>query len=298
MAIASQILASQLLASGTGWRVTDVVCSAGPKDRPFEERHERMVIALVTSGTFNYRSTHGSAVLAPGSVLLGNSGSCFECGHEHSAGDRCLSFQIALEIFELVAAAVPGNRRSHFTAPRLPFVSELLPLVATAESLRAGIAGTAEGQRVDPAAHADEFHELTLRLAGFVCQALGDDPHAQRAPNDRDKKRVAAALRRIELDPAQKLSLSDLAAGAAMSQFHFLRVFEQVVGVTPAQYILRTRLRRAAIELRSSTANVGTIAGECGFSDLSTFNRQFRRVMGASPSAFRVTASDNQPTPR
>jgi AraC family transcriptional regulator len=275
---ASHSLASRLLAAGTGWCVTDVVCSAGPKDRPFEERHDRMVIALVTRGTFNYRSTHGSAVLAPGSLLLGNSGSCFECGHEHSAGDRCLSFQLAQEIFESVVAEVPGNWSRGFTAPRLPFLPEVLPLVVAAEVLRN-----------DPAAD-DEFHELTLRLAGTVCRALGDDPHTQRAPNDRDEKRVAAALRRIELDPARKLSLSELAADAAMSPFHFLRVFEQVVRVTPAQYVLRTRLRRAAVELRGSAESVATIAGNCGFADLSTFNRQFRRVMGVSPNRFRAAA--------
>jgi AraC-like DNA-binding protein len=99
---------------------------------------------------------------------------------------------------------------------------------------------------------------------------------------------VAAALRRIEADPAQRLSLDQLAAEGAMSQFHFLRVFEQVVGVTPAQYVLRTRLRRAAVLLRGSGDSIMSIAGACGFADLSTFNRQFRRVMGASPSAFRA----------
>src|ERR1700759_5156802 len=97
-------LSSQLLALGTGWRVSDVVCTAGPQDRPFEERHEWMTIALVTRGTFNYRSTHGSAVLVPGSLLLGNLGACFECGHEHSAGARCLSFQCCPAVFGLVPA--------------------------------------------------------------------------------------------------------------------------------------------------------------------------------------------------
>lgn len=287
-------LFSQILASGAGWRVSDVACAAGPDDRPFEERHAWMTIALVTRGTFNYRSTHGSAVLVPGSLLLGNFGACFECGHEHSAGDHCLSFQIAPEVFESVAAAVPGNRRSCFAAPRLPLVPELLPLVAMAESLQN--VGTA-------AAPVDEYFELTLRLAGTVCQVLAEKTGARRAPSDRDTKRVAAALRRIEGESAQKLSLNELAADAAMSPFHFLRVFEQVVGVTPAQYILRTRLRRAAVVLRGSQESISTIAVECGFADLSTFNRQFKRVLGASPSAFRrrparLTASDSRLTRR
>jgi AraC family transcriptional regulator len=279
-------LSLQPLASGKGWCVSDVVCTAGPRDRPFEERHEQMCIALVTRGTFNYRSTQGAAVLAPGSLLLGNSGACFECGHEHSVGDRCLSFHFSPEFFETVAAAVPGQRHCAFTAPRLPVLPDLLPVIAAAESLRGSPAVV------------DEFHELTLRLAGAVCRALNVGSRSLRAPNDRDRKRVAAALRRIEADPAQPLSLNELATGVAMSPFHFLRVFEQVVGVTPAQYILRSRLRRAAVELRNSRDSVAAIAADCGFADLSTFNRQFKRLMGATPGTFRVTANGSRPIPQ
>src|SRR5262247_819042 len=79
---------SHLLASGPGWSVRDIVCTAGPHDRPFEERHDSVCIAAVMQGTFQYRSTHGAAVLAPGAVLLGNEGACFECGHEPGTGDR------------------------------------------------------------------------------------------------------------------------------------------------------------------------------------------------------------------
>jgi AraC family transcriptional regulator len=64
-------LTSRLLACDTGWRVEDVVCTSGPHDRPFEERHDGVCIAAVTHGTFRYRSTLGSAVLAPGALLLG-----------------------------------------------------------------------------------------------------------------------------------------------------------------------------------------------------------------------------------
>src|SRR5262245_56020575 len=67
-------LNSRLLASGPGWSVSDVACTAGPHDRPFEERHHAACIAAVTEGTFQYRSTRGSGVLRPRAVLLGGEG--------------------------------------------------------------------------------------------------------------------------------------------------------------------------------------------------------------------------------
>ena len=73
-----------------------------------------------------------------------------------------------------------------------------------------------------------------------------------------------------------------------MSPYHFLRTFREVVGVTPYQYVLRTRLHRAAVRLRRSSAPISTIAFDAGFNDLSTFNRRFRRLMGSSPRAYRA----------
>ena len=61
---------SHPLASGPGWSVRDIVCTAGPHDPPYEERHDSVCIAVVTHGTFQYRSPLGAAVLAPGAVLL------------------------------------------------------------------------------------------------------------------------------------------------------------------------------------------------------------------------------------
>jgi AraC family transcriptional regulator len=74
-------LTANVLASGPGWRVQDVVCTFGPHDRPFAERHHGVCVAAVTEGTFQYRSTLGSAVLAPGALLLGNDHHAFECRH-------------------------------------------------------------------------------------------------------------------------------------------------------------------------------------------------------------------------
>jgi AraC family transcriptional regulator len=263
------------LASGVGWRVSDVVCTAGPDDPAFEERHGSMCIALVTGGTFEYRSVQGAGLMSPGSLLLGNFGACFECGHTHGTGDRCLSLHFSPEFFEQIAAEVPGLRKLAFSAARLPPVAELLPIISEMHSAR-------ENQ-----GDSSEFHELAMRLTGAVCGVLSSSPRARRAPTIRDERRVARAVRRIEAEPRERLTLGELASEAASSPYHFLRVFEQVVGVTPGQYILRDRLRRAAVSLRSSSNGVADIALETGFGDVSTFNRHFRRAFGSSPRAFR-----------
>ena len=273
------------LASGEGWRVHDVSCDSGPRDRPFEERHASMCIALVTWGSFQYRTASGSAVMAPGSLMLGNAGACFSCGHEHRAGDRCLSFRFSPEYFERIVAAVP-RARPEFKLPRLPPVQRLLPVLSEAQAVRDAVDLADPGGLADP----DALQELALRVAGDVCAVLADDSSVCPGPSGRDERRVTTAVRRIEAQAADRLSLHELAREAAMSPYHFLRVFERVVGVTPGQYILRTRLRRAAALLRGSSLSVTRVAAECGFGDLSTFNRQFRRAMCASPNEYRARA--------
>ena len=128
-------LTARVLAQGAGWRVMDVVCDAGPEDRPFEERHELVSVAVVTAGTFQYRSTQGNAVLVPGGVLLGNPGCRFECAHDHGRGDRCLAFQYAPEVFERIVADTPGTQRPCFGVPSLPPIADLAGFVASAQVL-------------------------------------------------------------------------------------------------------------------------------------------------------------------
>jgi AraC family transcriptional regulator len=269
---------SRMLASGSGWSVYDNVCTAGPHDRPFEEQHRAVCIAAVTRGTFQYRSMQGTALLAPGGVLLGNHGYCFECGHEHGAGDRCLSFHFTPGYWEDVVAAIPGARKATFTRPHLPAGPALIPLVAAFEAAACDL-GQAEAE------------ELALRFAGAVTASLAGLHGPGPQPGRRDRRRISDAVRRIEAtaDGAspERPSLAALAREAAMSPYHFLRTFRRVIGMTPHQYTLRTRLHRAAVRLRQSSEPVSAIAYDTGFNDLSTFNRRFRRLMGTSPAAYR-----------
>lgn len=265
---------AQALASGAGWFVWDLHCSAGPNDRPFEEQHRSACIALVAEGTFRYRTGQGSAVLVPGALLLGNRHACFECGHEHAAGDRCISFHFSEDHLGMIAAGVPGVRRAAFDVPRLPPLRSIAALAADIEH--------AAAIRCPEA-----FEELALRLAGAVFALLSDCDRDTSPLHSRDVRRITGAVRHIETHSTEAHPIARLARDAGMTPYHFLRVFTRVVGMTPHQYVLRTRLHRVARRLLRSRVSILTIAVEEGFNDLSTFNRRFRRVMGVSPTAFR-----------
>src|SRR5262245_4603253 len=193
---------AQVLASGPGWQVSDVTCNAGPRDRPAAERHGTVCIAAVTHGTFQYRSTLGTAVLAPGAVLFGNAGTQYECGHEHATGDRCLAFHFTPDHLEEIVAAVPGARRLEFTRAVLPPLPRLLPLIAAAEAARDDVI---------------ELEELALRLPAAVAAMLAGSDGAADRPRPDDERRVTRALRRIEASAAEPLALAELAREAAMS---------------------------------------------------------------------------------
>jgi AraC-like DNA-binding protein len=276
-------LCSEIIASGPGWYVQDVLCGAGPDDRPFEERHRSVCLAAVIQGTFGYRTSQGTAMLVPGAVMLGNADGCFECGHEHGVGDRCLSFHFTSEYWERLVAALPGARSTTFPVPRLPPKSSLIAVTAVLETAR---------ERSDAA-----FEEGALDFAGTVMAGLDQGVAAARkAPRPRgarDAARISQIVRHIEATAHQgsdaTLSLGALARQAGMSPYHFLRTFRSVVGMSPYQFVLHTRLHRAAVRLRTSGDEISVVAFEAGFSDLSTFNRRFRRLMGTSPSAYRGT---------
>jgi AraC family transcriptional regulator len=266
---------ARIIASGDGWTARDVICNAGPRDQPFEEQHGATSIAVVIGGTFQYRCSSGRELMTPGSLLLGNPGESFVCGHEHGTGDRCISFSYAPELFEHLAWE--SARTGHFRVGRVPPLRSVAPLVAKA----CGIS-----EMPDPAVS----EELSIQLAAQAAQVAGGIEPRPRDPEPAALARVTRVLRMIENDREAPQDLSSLASIARLSRYHFLRTFEELTGTTPHQYLLRERLRRAANRLRSEKAKILEIALHCGFGDISNFNRTFRAEFGVSPRKYRAAA--------
>lgn len=104
-------------------------------------------------------------------------------------------------------------------------------------------------------------------------------------------ERVNRALDRIHGRLDSSIRLQDLARAAHLSPFHFHRVFQAIVGETPAEYVRRVRLDKA---LRTMAAHyrpkLTEVALACGFSSSADFSRAFKQRFGVPPSAFDIDA--------
>ena len=225
-----------------------MVCSCGPEDRSYDEQHAQVAIAIVTSGTFQYRASgsNGREMMTPGSLLLGSPGQCFECGHEHGIGDRCLSFHFTAAYFDSITVGTGARGAGRrFRSLRLPPVRVLSPVIADACAALAGSTDIA-------------WEELGIRLAARAVQVDGSVEPDRSAISPAAVARVTRTVRMIEERPATDLTLVCLAREARLSPFHFLRIFESLTGATPHRAFLSRALRAAATRLTTEPPEFST----------------------------------------
>ena len=98
---------------------------------------------------------------------------------------------------------------------------------------------------------------------------------------------VLQALDYINLNDTKKLTLEQAAREALMNKNYFCTVFKQQMGCTYYNYVNTLRLRHACTLLKSTERPVKEIALGCGFSDISTFNKAFRKAYGIPPGEYR-----------
>jgi AraC family transcriptional regulator len=102
---------------------------------------------------------------------------------------------------------------------------------------------------------------------------------------------TARQLRRVKLfvdaQISNDITISNLAAVAGLSPFHFIRAFKESVGVSPYQYVLSERVHRARELLSIQDLAIVDVAHAVGFSDATQLNRVFQKFIGVTPRAYR-----------
>ena len=249
--------------------VSDFRCDAGPGDRPFAEQHRRHSISYVRKGSFGLHCRGKSHELVAGSVLIGHPGDEYTCTHEHVCGDECLSFFLSAELVEAL-----GDDKAIWQAGCAPPLPELVVLGELAQSAADGNSDIG-------------LDEIGQVLASRFVEVVSGKPRKAASSAARDRRRAVETALWIDAHSHQSIGLEDAAGQAGISPFHFLRLFSDTLGVTPHQYLVRSRLRHAARRLAEDDSAITDIAYDVGFGDLSNFVRTFHRAAGASPLRFR-----------
>jgi AraC-like DNA-binding protein len=253
--------------------VFDYRCAMGPDDKPFPEQHARHTLSYVRKGSFGYDTRGRSHELVAGAVMVGQAGDEYTCSHPHHiCGDECLSFQLSPALADSI-----GLRDGALQIACVPPTPELMVFGELAQAAGKGDSDIG----IDEAA--------MLFVSRFIETTSGKPQKTIRA-TPRDRRRAVESALWIDEHADRTIDLESTAKAAGVSPFHFLRLFSNVLGVTPHQYLVRARLRRAAKLLADDMRPITSVAFDVGFGDLSNFVRTFHRAAGVSPRRFRKAA--------
>jgi AraC family transcriptional regulator len=130
----------------------------------------------------------------------------------------------------------------------------------------------------------------SITIAMLAHLSLGDGTAGVEVPREIApivSGRLAQVVDYIESNLNEQLSLVALARIAQMSAFHFARQFKSSTGLTPHQYVMQRRIDRARRLLRDPRLSIADVAFDCGFATQAHLTAVFRKLVGATPKAYR-----------
>ena len=101
------------------------------------------------------------------------------------------------------------------------------------------------------------------------------------------------AVRYINNHFSEKVRIQDLAKKIGISRSYLVKLMKQETGMSPQEYLIETRMRRAADLLSRSNDSIRTIAAECGYEDALAFSKVFKSRYGCNPSDFRAQTNSS-----
>ena len=99
---------------------------------------------------------------------------------------------------------------------------------------------------------------------------------------------MTVALHHIGKHYAEDLTIGDLAAISHMSETHFRRVFQRTMNMTPSDYLNLVRVQMACEHMKKSGDSMEMVAEKSGFQSVSTFNRNFKKILGITPYQWKI----------
>jgi len=246
-------------------------CAADPTAPLKDWIYKTPAIGFVLSGWFDYLAEGRAALAAPGAIVLGNAGEHFNVRHHDDTGNTRLVVLLKQTMLDDIA------NDAGLDAPR--FSTTTLAPGPDATRMYVWMRGIALG--------GDMAEDCEIALA----QAALAAPTAQRSETVSAPlhKRALDAARYIEAHYAEPCGLATLADVANTSRYQLARAFSAMMGQSPIQYLINTRVRAAADVLRTTSTPITEVAFDVGFNDISHFYSCFKSALGVTPRQWRLT---------
>lgn len=132
---------------------------------------------------------------------------------------------------------------------------------------------------------------LTLRVVYRILLGLSGEQAAKQvaqAPAGLACAKVSLVTAYIDANVDRVIRLTELAAVAGLSLYHFSREFRAATNMTPMHFVMSRRVQRAKELLRKTQMSLVEVALQCGFASQSHFSTVFKQVTGKTPAAFRA----------
>lgn len=105
---------------------------------------------------------------------------------------------------------------------------------------------------------------------------------------------LGSAIEYVDKNYPNNFKISDLANECHMSETHFRRIFQEKMNMTPVEYVNFVRVRKACELIDKTDISMEDVAEKVGFVTPSTFNRNFRRIIGTSPYQWKKRPDNHE----
>lgn len=144
-------------------------------------------------------------------------------------------------------------------------------------------------QRLEDARRAGPKDEAAVWLAAVITELFRIERTEKTAAASEMERRIRAVAATIDRHPEKRHRVARIAETLGCTRGHFARMFTDIFGVAPQDYIVAARIAAAQALLKSSSLKISRIADLLGYGDVYFFSRQFRKKTGIPPAAFRRT---------
>ena len=260
-------------------------------------RHRsRLSVRWIERGSYTYEVEGQRYLMRPGNFLLINDGQHYNSAIEEKQLTESFTLSFDPTLASDVALSLSRSREwllDNEPVPAEPpsFFVNTYSVEGEYRKLLDRFVRVGRGDLRDVSL-ADSFYKLMEQLLldqQGVRRSMSQLSAARRTTREELYRRVSRARDFIHAHQGQSLSVEAIAYEARLSPYHFLRTFKQVFGLSPHQYLLNLRLNRARALMSAGGKRppLSLIALHCGFEDLSSFSKAFKRRFGQSPGRFR-----------